>query len=109
VILLLESVPSCVLVTCPVVTFALVCLGVPWCALVCLGFVVTVLNPLVMVCRYGDVTSETSVGRLTIFIVLAFLFTTLPKMTERLRNVRSYYLSVPATQYSLYYLSEPQV
>ncbi len=28
-------------------------------------------------------------GRLTMFIVLAFLFTTLPKMTERLRNVRS--------------------
>ena len=41
------------------------------------------------VCRYGDVTPETSVGRLTMFIVLAFLFTTLPKMTERLRNVRS--------------------
>ncbi len=27
-------------------------------------------------------------GRLTMFIVLAFIFTTLPKMTERLRNVR---------------------
>ena len=37
--------------------------------------------------RYGDVTPETDPGRVCIFIVVAVMFTLLPKMTERLYQV----------------------